>query len=292
MAIIIQTEIVQKNTFLLLLIVGLSGFYACDLLTVKTEAGEYPTTYHQIDSAELEALNDEYHSQNDGHICSTLNEYGLTGYSEILFEGGESPCSDREIVRIEMTNTDTLVTSAKRSLLKNSVYTGVEDTSALEVKEMEALPGCTICEGPNENRVNIEWKLVFKNQKIDSAEVMDTEISVFLDAVGVNRIWGNWYGDIKDPEFIEYGYEEVQTGMEGWKIDMRSYTGSESIYTIQEEDLEGSPHKIFLPVEEEDTLKLRACWAVPISYNGEEDFTGWTAYIDIEEGFLVRLSVL
>lgn len=282
----------QKITFLLLLIVGLGGFYACDLLTVNTEVGEYPTTYHKIDSAELEVLNDEYHSQNNGHICSTLNEYGLTGYSEILFEGGESPCTDRETVRIEMTNTDTLISSAKRSLLKNSKYTGVEDTSGLELKEMEALPGCTICEGPNENRVNIEWKLVFKNQKIDSTEVLDTEITVFLDALGVNRIWGNWYPDIKDPEFIQYGHEEVQTGMEGWQVDMRPYTGSESIYTITEEDLEVSPQKIFLSVEEGDALKIRACWAVPISYNGEEDFTGWMAYIDIEEGFLVELNAI
>lgn len=292
MAIIIQTEIVQKITFLFLLIVGLGGFYACDLLTVNTEAGEYPATYNRIELAELKALNEEYHAQNDGHICSTLNEYGLTGFSEILFEDGVSPCSDREIVRIEMTNTDTLVSSAKKTLLKNNVYTGIEDTSALELKEMEALPGCTICEGPNENRVNIEWKLVFKNQKIDTAEVLDTEITVFLDALGVNRVWGNWYRDIKDPEFIQYGYEEVKKGMEGWQVDMRSYTGSESIYTITEEDLEKTPHKLFLSVEEEDTLKIRACWAVPISYNGGEDFSGWMAYIDIEEGFLVKLSAI
>jgi hypothetical protein len=275
---------------LLLLIVGSSSFLGCDLLTVNDDMGEYPTTYHQIELAELEALNEEYHSRNEGHICSTLNEYGLTGYSEILFEDGVNPCASREAVRIEITDTDTLTSFAKKVLLGNQVYTGVEDTSALELKEMEALPGCTICEGPNENRVNIEWKLVFKNQKVDAVEVMDTEITVFLDAKGVNRIWGNWYPGIKDPEFIEYGYEEVQAGMAGWQVDMRSYSGSESIYTIREEDLTELPRKTFLPYEEGDMLKVRACWRVPVLYNGEDDFTGWMAYIDIEEGFLVDLK--
>lgn len=282
----------KKISFVILLVIVGSGLSSCDLLTVNTDVGEYPSTFHPLETEELEAMNDEYQQANGNHICSTLNEYGLTGFSEVFFQNGVNPCTNREVVRVEMTNIDTLESAAKASLLKNSVYTGVEDTSGLVLKEMNPLPGCTICEGPNENRVDIEWRLVFQNQTIDSVEVLDTEITVFIDAEGVNRIWGNWYSGIKDPEFIKFGFEEVKEGMEGWKVDMRQYTGSENIYTITEEDLEKAPRKVFLPVVEDEKLKIRACWAIPISYNGEDEFTGWTAYIDIEEGFLVKFDAL
>jgi hypothetical protein len=155
---------------------------------------------------------------------------------------------------------------------------------------MEAIQGCIVCSGPNQYSGTIEWKLVFENQQIDSIQVADTEITVIVDAEGTNQIWGNWYPDFDVPDFVNFGYEEVKEGLIGWEIDMRAYTNEQEIYTVQSEDLTAQPYKVYLPVEAENEmdLEIRTCWAIPISYNGQE-FQGWIAYVDIEEGYLVEL---
>lgn len=264
---------------------------SCNLLTVDGEASDYPSSFQSIEFSELDKMNQEYQAANNGHICSTLNKYGFTGYSEIFFVNGESPCADREVVRVEIEETDTLITAAKASLLKNSIYTGVNDTSKLIITELLPIRGCTICEGPGLNNVPIELKITFAEQEIDSNKVVGTDITVVIDAEGVNRIWGNWYQDFEVPDFVNFGYEEVQSGMVGWEIDMRPYTGEETIYTIQNEDIGGKPKRVYLPIENESEQKLeiRTCWAIPISYSQSSDFEGWTAYVDIEEGFLVDM---
>lgn len=276
--------------FSLLGVIFLAGI-SCNLLTAEESELDYPATYPIIEFSDLQQMNEEYQSANENNLCSTLNKYGFTGYSELFFEEGESPCANRRIVRIEMTNSDTLVSSAKHAILKNEEYTGVQDTSLLEVKESLPLYGCTICEGPNVNNVPIEWKITFKNQKIDSLELADTEIVVFIDAYGVNRIWGNWYPDIKIPDFINYGYMDAKYILENWEIDMRAYTGNPEVYTVEAEDLQKQPQKVLLPFENEDQnhLEIRYCWAVPIDYKGD-GFEGWWAYVDIEEGLLIQIK--
>jgi hypothetical protein len=265
---------------------------SCDLLTVDEDAKSYPTVYSPLERSTVEEMNASYQAANNHHICSTLNVYGFTGFSELFFVDGESPCVNRPVVRIEMTNTDTLEQAAKKALLLNSAYTGVTDTTRLILTNMEPLPGCIICEGPSENRVNIEWKLTYANQRVDTVRVLDTEITVFIDAEGVNRIWGNWFTDFKIPEFVNYGYKDVESGMVGWQIDMRTYTGDESIYTVKAEDITQRPQKVHLQVVDKDTgnLELRTCWSVSIGYSENDAFAGWNAYIDTEEGFLVKLE--
>ncbi|HET8865562.1 MAG TPA: hypothetical protein VFM80_07675 [Gracilimonas sp.] len=282
----------KKLTFLAIVLTLLLGTYSCDLLTVSLEEQAYPTKYPSLDMAELVALNAEYKKENNGRLCSTLNEYGFTGFSEVLFEDGKNPCErvNRDVVRIGIDNTDTLLAAAKRVIVQNSKYTGVNDSSELVLEEMLPQPGCINCGRPDEYSADIEWKLTFENQLIDSTEVMDTEITVFIDAKGVNRIWGNWYPDLEVPDFVNFGYLEVQEGMVGWEIDMTEYYGEEFIYTVQEGDLTEIPQKVYLPIKSDsgNELEVRTCWAVSIN-TVNLNFPGWIAYIDIEEGFLVDL---
>lgn len=284
---------VQKTILFGFIIGTIFSSLACNLITADDELSDYPTIYPEIEYSKLQEMNAEYQSENNDRICSTLNQYGFTGFSEVLFEEGKNPCvrENREVLRIAMNNTDTLVTTAKKTLLKNEKYTGVNDTSSLILKEMIPLPGCINCGRPDEYSENIEWKLTFDEQVIDSVLVEDTEITVVLDANGVNRIWGNWYSGFKIPDFVNYGYLEVQEGIVGWQIDMRNFTGEQKIYTVGQEDVTGQPKKAYIPIINKETsnLEIRACWKVRITYSGD-NFDGWYAYIDFEEGSLEKLE--
>ncbi len=295
--VLLYITIIKRYVHRLLLFFGvgfiLLGLWSCNLLTINENLSEYPTVYPSLEKSEINALNAEFQSANNNHICSTLNQYGFTGYSEIFFIDGESPCANRNVVRQEINEIDTLITVAKKSLLKNKTYTGVEDTAGLMIKEIMPINGCTICEGPDYNNVPIELKITFGSQFVDTTEVLNTEITVFVDAKGVNRIWGNWYSEFSRPGFVNYGYEDVQQGMVGWQIDMRPFTGEEQIYTVREEDVRTRPKRVILPHENknEEVLEIRTSWAVPITYNHtNNNFAGWTAYIDIEEGTLIKLT--
>lgn len=283
----------QKLIPFLLVLAGLISFSSCDMLTISDDALEYPTIYSQFELGELQSLNEEYHDLNNGRLCSTLNEYGFTGFSEILFLNGENPCErvNRDVIRVEMTNTDTLLSAAKRVLFKNRKFTGIQDTSSLRLKSISPQPGCINCGRPDEYSANIEWSLTFENQLIDSAEVLGTEITVFLDALGVNRIWGNWYPDFKVPDFVNFGYVNLQEEMVGLEINLQDYTGVDTVYSVQSQDLQEIPTKVHYPLESnnEQELEIRTCWAIPISYGLDETFPGWMAYVDVEEGTIVDL---
>lgn len=212
----------------------------------------------------------------------------MTGFSRVLFPNNENPCLSREVVRVEMTNQDTVVQAAQKALINNSVYTGVSDTTALKVKEIKPLFGCTICEGKDVNSVPIEWKVTFEEQKIDSHLVRNTSISVVIDAEGVNRIWGNWYSDIKGPAFLNYGYVQARESFVGWKFDMRGYTGEETIYTVEPKDLKGKPVLEYYPVKRNDMLEMRQVWKVPIECSTSA-YAGWSGFVDVMDGTLINI---
>lgn len=260
----------------------------CDVLEVA-EFPDYPVKIEPLDQEELIALNQKYAQENSGHICSTLNEFGFTGFSRILFPNDENPCLTRQIVRSELEYNDSLLVIAKSSLLKNTAYTNVSDTSALEVVEIVPLYGCTICEGPEENSVPLEYKISFGVQKFGVTEVRDSELTVFVDSIGVNRIWGNWYPEFKSPDFINVGYLEAQKIMIGWEIDMRPLTGEDFTFVVEQEHLNENPIFEYLPFINEETLELRRTWKVSISYK-DDTFEGWYANIDVIDGLLLSVE--
>lgn len=262
--------------------------FSCEVLEVADFA-EYPVKIEAKELRELEELNTRYQAENDNHICSTLNEFGYTGFSRRLFPDDINPCLSRESVRVELKEVDTLINVAKESLLKNREFTLVSDTSNLEIEEVVPLYGCTICEGPDINSVPIEYKITFGEQRLGNTMVRNSDITVFVDSIGVNRIWGNWFPEFTSPGFINIGYLEAQRMLIGWEINMQEFTGEDMTFIITEEHLENEPNFEFYPYENNGVLELRKTWNVEILYP-EEFFQGWNASIDVIDGLLLAIE--
>lgn len=250
---------------------------------------EYPKTLETLEFGLLMELNTQYHDSNDGQICSTLNEYGFTGFSNVLFTNGVNPCTEREVVRVELNQPDTLLSAAKRALFYNRAYTLVTDTSQLELIESLPLEGCTICEGPRFNNVVIGWKFTFGNQWRDGIEVLNSTITVFLDANGVNRIWGNWYPDFQTPEFINVGYNQAKERVKGMQLDLKPVTGQDSVLTVGQAHMQLQPQLKYLATGTERGLELRKIWNVQILTAGDAG-VGWEALIDVYDGTVIALQ--
>lgn len=193
---------------------------------------DYPITISPLGLLELDELNRTYHERNQQKICSTLNEYGYTGFSRILFPNDLNPCAGRVPVAVELANPDPHLEEAIFAIGYNKAFTNVSDVNKLELSEALPLYGCTICEGPETNSVPIEWKFTFAPQKFNGVEVSGSEITVFVDANGVNRIWGNWFEEFYAPSLLEVGYLEAEQRLIDTQIDLFPVIGIDSVHTV------------------------------------------------------------
>ncbi|MBO6537235.1 MAG: hypothetical protein JJ966_13515 [Balneolaceae bacterium] len=272
-----------KTGYLILLLFSLFG---CDVIETS-DIPDYPVTIEPMSLLALDDLNREYHQLNNGKLCSTLNEYGFTGFSRILFPNDVNPCSGRVPEKVELDDPDPLINLAKQSVVFNSRFTNVDELSALDIKELVPLYGCTICEGPETNSVPLEWKIIFDNQRYQSIEVADTEIIVFVDAKGVNRIWGNWYSEIYAPGLLDVGYLEAKERIIGEELNLLTVTQQDSLLAITHE-MVGQPDNFeIIPLKNNnEALELRKAWVVPISFKSQH-YERINAYVDAVDGSIL-----
>ena len=263
---------------------------SCDAIS-DSEGGEnYPLFIPIIEISELNALNERYHAENYDLICSTLNEYGFTGFSRVLFEGGENPCFSKPIIRKELVYSDSLLVIAKNSLVKNTEFTNVSKVEDLKLKEVLSLQGCTICEGPDINSVPLEWKFTFESQIVNDVIVSDSEIVVYVDHYGVNRIWGNWL-PIIDPGFVDYGSEYALEKVIGMNLSYLNDVGEWAEQEVSYNDVIKPPKMRFSIINNQNVAEVHKVWEVSIlKYQTKE--IGWQISISTVTGDILETKAM
>lgn len=263
---------------------------SCDAISEDEVTKDYPVFIPLLTGSELIELNEKYHDENNGLICSTLNEFGFTGFSRVLFENGENPCLSREIVRSELLYSDVLMEQAKNALVKNSEFTNVYEVYDLNLKDVISLQGCTICEGPDINNVPLEWKFSFSPQTVNDVLVSDSEIVVYVGHKGVNRIWGNWW-PVKDPGFVDYGSNYAIESVIGMNL---SYTNNEGQVVQQEvskEDIAGEPKLRFEIIRVEDGGEIHKVWQISILKKNSTEI-GWLISLSTVSGNVIETKTM
>lgn len=281
-------EISKKLAFLFVVVTTL--FMGCDSLSLDETVNDYPVFIERIPLADLQIMNEQYHGNNNGLICSTLNEYGYTGFSRVLFPNNINPCLNREEVKEELEFQEDLPHQVKKQLSNNMEYTGVVNSEQLTVKEIISLDGCTICEGPNINNVPLQWKFTFEPQFVEGIQVEGTELVVYLDANGVNRIWGNWY-QIKDPGFIEFGSNNALKEVVGLKLRYANMRNQIFEQEITEEHVLENPSLKYSQIEIEEGMEIHKVWIVNITQENT-DTIRWQVYLSTINGEVLNIKVL
>ncbi len=279
---------IKGRTLLIIFILPILVVSCNDIAYEDTEV--YPTVIEKLSEDELIARNQRYHQQNNNRICSTLNEYGFTGFSRVLFQNDINPCLTGTFPKVHLTYQNSLLEQAKQSLVYNSEFTNVEASNSLVLKETLPLNGCTICEGPNINNVPLQWKFTFQEQQMNGVEVEGTEINVYVDSYGVNRIWGNWY-TFNDPGFTEVGYLDAQNKILNMELSYQNENQQTISQTITNEHLTESPTLAFVPIPIEDGLAIHKCWIVPVKLS-QSDSTKWHVKVSVKTGEVLSVEIL
>ncbi len=253
---------------------------------------DYPITIPPIGLLELDDLNTVYQQKNQNKLCSTLNEFGYTGFSRVLFPNDVNPCSSRIPEAVELSSPDVHLEKAISAILFNKDFTNVSNANNLVLEEALPLYGCTICEGPETNSVPIEWKFTFSPQVFNGMEVNGSEITVFVDVDGVNRIWGNWYETFYAPTLLDVGFVEAENSLIGLEIDLNEIANVDSVFTITSEDIGRAKNFEIIPfLNEFSELELRKSWIVPITFK-DDQIESLFANVDAVDSRLLRITAI
>lgn len=283
-----MNDVIRKK-FAFLFIIFAAFLLSCESLSLDDRIGDYPVFIERISTPELELLNQKYHENNNNRICSTLNQLGLTGYSRILFPENVNPCLNRTELKLEIPYSNDLLLLAKQVLKNNAVFTGIENTEALVLQEITSLNGCTICEG-NINSVPLQWKFTFRPQMVNDIEVIDTQILVYMDMNGVNRIWGNWY-PVTDPGFVDFGSIAAKEAILGMKVRYANSKNQVFEQYISEKHLSGEPELKFAAIEVDEGVEIHKVWAASVLQENTETVR-WNIYISTITGEILEVKLL
>lgn len=280
---------VIRKEIIYLFIFFTACLWGCDSLSIDEKVDEYPVIIERLTISDLQVLNQKYHEKNNNLICSTLNEYGFTGYSRVLFPDNVNPCLSRNELKKEIPFSNSLLYLAKEVLEENAEYTGVEVTESLVLEDITSLNGCTICEG-DINSVPLQWKFTFQPQVINDIEVMDSEILVYMDMNGVNRIWGNWF-PVTDPGFVEFGSVAAKEKALGMKVRYANAKNQIFEQEIAQEHLSGEPELKFVPIEIEERLEIHKAWVFNVLQENTQEVR-WNIFISTVTGDVLKVKLL
>lgn len=228
----------------------------------------YPTIITPLSADSLAALRQELALANI-RLCSGLNEYGFTYDRDVMCEArrskGLGPDPDHE--RLAAIAMDTLVRNAK--------FTGVADSSGLELRKVRRSSVPEIA------------KLTFEEQLYQGLLVDRTYITVVMDTVDVFAISGNHYPDIYVPT-PAISSEQAQESLIGKVLLFGGFSPPDTL-VVAAEHMNLEPERVILPRKTDEGIELRVTWRVPVA----GDY-GWHIFVDsmTKECLLVRHLII
>lgn len=240
--------------------------------------GDYPTTIQPLSAAKLTELTSEFNALNDKRVCTPLNEFGFIKYKLTY-------CLTRKIQRIEIKDEASKIRLAKETLLKNTKFSGITDTSALVVKRSTPLRGCIKCDGSDGDTVPIAWRIEFENQVYKNIEVKETRIVAFLDTNGVYMMGGNWYPDIFIPDKDIFSVEASKKNLIGTEITWYGW-GGKNVFVVESDSFSSNVRKVIIPFKNNNAIELRLTWKFYVGGSS------WAIYVDTTTGETVGIYQL
>ena len=225
----------------------------------------YPTTIEKLEESELTKLRYEYHHRNY-FICTSLNKFGFSDCCEDFgpSSGGSPPAVLSSLPENQATEM------IESFLLLNQMHTGINSVNNLTYshKKFEIINS------------NIFWSFRVSNQKIDSIEVLHSEIRIQLENGKVTWCVGNWYPEVYIPETFNYSQGESKFLLLNTSIYSEEVQDN---LTITEENLcESDVRLVVFPLETVEKIELIVAWEIfiPFPFN-------YLFYIDAMTGNVV-----
>jgi Zn-dependent metalloprotease len=226
----------------------------------------YPTTFNKLSSATISQMRSSYALRNH-YVSTSINDFGFCDLIGDPLNVGTPPLQNA-------ISKSEAIDIVKTFVSLNGDVTGVKNPQDLAFSQTSTTTGYGGAIG---------WHFRTANQKVDTIEVLYSEILIHLTNSAVTLCYGNWYPGI----FIPYEFNVSQTkavaSLNGKVVSHYLFGGTEYHVTISQADLDNSTIGLkILPIEKEDKIELRVCWQinipVPVYY---------IMYVDVMTGEII-----
>jgi hypothetical protein len=119
---------------------------------------------------------------------------------------------------------------------------------------------------------------------------MDSEILVYIDKNGVNRIWGNWF-PVTDPGFVDFGSVAAKEKALGMKVRYADSKNQVFEQEIAQEHLSGEPELKFVPIEIDEKLEIHKAWVLNVLQENTQEVR-WKIFISTVSGDVLEVKLL
>lgn len=205
----------------------------------------YPSTFYKIPTEILSQMRNSL-SSNNQYLTSTLNDFGFCYLPEdhINTEPPSIPNVLTETQSIEI---------AKNFIKSHPSETGIQNPEALTISRSYFWPG------------GINWFVVSAFQKIDTLEVMYTELVIKIKNGALISCEGNWYPNLYIPSKFNISEDKAKKDLVGKVVTHYSVGGEKYSVKISKTDVEGSTiDLIIVPIKYVDKIELRVAWVINI----------------------------
>src|SRR4030042_1228908 len=178
---------------------------------------DYPTTFKRLSDEKLSqlriSLTNEY-----PYIRSTLNDFGFCWPNE-FYEVKNPPSNSHLLTESES------IELAKEFVSKHTTETGIENPEDLTISKVYSLSKETL------------WTVVSSFQKVDTIEVLYSDIVFRFDEGELVNCTGNWFPNIYIPSKFNFTETEAKNNIIGKRVSHFGWTG-EYLETISKSSLE------------------------------------------------------
>ena len=246
------------------------GSLFSDLINEAGQQANYPHTIYAKPVDEIAALQSEFDSLNENKICMVLDQFGFTD---------DSHCQEK-IVEENIVDPKKILSLVKSTLVKNSKFTNVLDTSKLKVKKFDQV-----------GQSSYHHKIYFEDQVIEGLTVEQSRIVVFFYGNYVYRIEGSWYPEIPiPPEGFGYTVSMAKNKIIG-KEFVYYCMSKIDIKITKQSILDEYTEKYIYPIVSDESIEFRVVYRFSIG-RGDLQRPSYHIYVDIITGEIIKFLPL
>ena len=224
---------------------------------------DYPTTFYKLSDEMVSQMRLSL-SNDYPYLRSTLNEFGFcypSDYYDVM-----NPPSNSHL----LTETES-IELAKDFISKHPSETGIENLEDLSISKVYSLPGGT------------HWIVVTSFQKVDTIEVLHTDIAFNFQNGEIISCEGNWFPNIYIPTKFNFNESKAKINIIGKKVSHYDIGGDEYFETITKSAIEKSTADLtIVSIKSADKIEIRVAWMIYVPEVSSK------VYVDVMTGKIIR----
>ena len=239
----------MKKLFLISLLITFT-LLSCKITDLSNPVdSNYPTVVKKLSATTLSELRSSF-AQKNKYLTSSLNEYGFCS----LLEGNVAVATPE---LLPMPSQSEAIEIVKTFVSQNSTSTGVKNAADLTFSEI--FSGSPFWDGAS--------SLVLKsaNQRIDTVEVINSQIVFQLKSRELVTCQGNWYATVYIPSKFNINREYAKASLVSYVVWHSTIAGVPYSATITTSSLEASTTRLVIyPLTIGNQIELHVTWQINI----------------------------